>query len=740
MRFDRDPSSLDRRTFFKGVGASVASAALFGGTAAAAENYSNVVDIVEAGADSSGAEPINGVLQDHLENDTLIEFPNGRYLLDQQSLYGLQNFGMRAVGDDVTLVPAGQHSEYWISGWGVQNFLFEGFTVDETESGIHPEIAFGATDGLVVRDIERVGYHDGNNQSFGFRITESDGSGLIENVRLPDGGEKAVGIYTDTTGTLTFRDCRIEGFGDNGLYASRSTGPVQVEGGTYKNNDTSQVRLGSDGSYVKNATIVVNDPPQHQMPRNARGVRVSDGPDEGRVTVDSCDIVVKNAVGGGGVVSAYNGGAFTVTDTNIEVGRDYTSVHSGGERTSNAILADKQSAGSTGECRVENTSITGEGVNLSAIWFRGRDSTAVENSCIQQSGTSRSGVIYEGCGDNTVVDTTINVPEEAIVERDCAVSTSGISRSGSCPAPNASEPSGEPTDVTATTSSTEEEDEKAAQSTDSPETTETASTDAAAPSSSGSEEESSDASSTSTSAATESETSSSSDAAASSGSSSADSSSADDSTASDAGSDDASDSNSESSPSSPVPLPSNANGLTYPTIGTDADSPTLTVYLNFRCPYSRKFVLTNLRTLVEEYVRSGDLNVQFRSVVYNLKDADQPYITSTGDRLAQLALGAWDYDPASYWSFLTSAFENQSTLDWETDAEAKALLEANGVANAGRITARTNAGAYRPELENSYRAGKDAGLHFVPMIELSGDLAAANVGSEQLRSWVEDRL
>lgn len=710
MRFDRDPSSVGRRTFFKGVGASVAGVALFGGTAAAAREYSNVVNIAEAGADTSGEETINGVLQEHLDNDTLIEFPNGRYLLDQQSFYGLQSFGMRAIGEDVTLVPAGQHSDYWISGWDVRNFLFEGFTVDQTESGIHPEIAFGATDGLVVRDIVREGYHDGTNQAFGFRITSSGGSGLVENVRLPDGGDNAVGVYTDSSGTITFRDCRIEGFGDNGLYASRSTGSVHVEGGTYKNNDTSQVRLGSAGSYVKDATIVVDDPPRHKAPRNARGVRVSDGPTEGRVTVDGCDIVVRDAVGGGGVVSAYNGGAFTVKNTNIEVGSDYTSVHSGGARTSNAILADKQSAGSTGECRVENTSITGGGKNLSAIWFRGRDSTAVENVCIQQSGSSRSGIIYESCGDNTVVNSTINVPEEAVVERDCAVSTSGISRSGACPAPNESEPSGSPDDVTATTSNTG--DAKAVRSADAPEKTETVSTDAAE-ASSGGDDPSTESSASSNDEDDASERSSSDEGSSSGGSSERD---------------------------SPVPLPSNAADLTYPTFGTDADNPTLTIYGNFRCPYTRKFALTNLNALVEEYVRPGDLNVRFRSVVYNLKDIDQPYITPSGDRLAQLALGAWDYDPASYWSFFTSAFENQSSVDWESDAEAKQLLNGNGVDSPGRITARTNADSYTSELRSSYRAATDAGLQFVPMVELSGDLAAANVGSEQLRSWVESRL
>lgn len=699
MRFDRDPSSLDRRTFFKGVGASVAGAALFGGTAAAERNYSNVVNIAEAGADTSGNEPINSVLQEYLEDDTLIEFPNGRYLLDQQSFYGLSKFGMRAVGDDVTLVPAGQHSDYWISGWSVRDFLFEGFTVDQRASGIHPEIAFGATDGLVVRDVERVGYHDGTNQAFGFRILDANGSGLIENVRLPDGGDNAVGMYTDTVGELTVRDCRIEGFGDNGLYASRSTGPVYVEGGTYKNNDTSQVRLGSAGSYVKDATIVVDDPPQHSAPRNARGVRISDGPDEGRVTVDNCDIIVRNAVGGGGVVSAYNGGAFTVSNTKITVGRGYTSVHSGGARTSNAILADKQSAGSTGECRVENTSITGEGANLSAIWFRGRDSTAVEGACIQQSGSNRAGIIYEGCGDNTVVDSTINVPDSAIVERDCAVSTSGISHSGSCPVPNEDEPTGEPSDLSATESgeSGSESAQKAVKSTGTPESTETASTEAAEPADS-----------------------SGGDAAASASQGEA--------------------TQSSGSSESPVPLPSNATSLAHPTVGADASNPTLTVYGNFRCPYTRKFVLSSLQTVVEEYVEPGDLNVEFRSVVYNLKDADKPYITSSGERLARIALGVWDYEPESYWSFFTHAFRNQSSLDWETNAQAKALLRECGVDHAGRVTTRTSAGAYGSELRGSYSAAKSAGLQFVPMVELSGDLAAANVGIGQLRAWIEARL
>lgn len=434
-----------RRSYLKLGGIGVAGASLLGRTASADSEYDRVVNIVEAGADDTGTEPIDDVFERYETDGTLIEFPDGEYLVDQLNLYGRRNFGMRAIGDDVTLVPNRQR-EFWIAGWNVRNLRFEGFTLDHTAEGIHPTVGFGAHTGLVVKNITKRGVHDGDNKGFGFAVLDEDGWGLIENLHAVEGSHKyrkegpnmggATGVFVDTNGQLTLRNCRIEGFGDNGLYASYSTGPVQVEGGQFKNSDVSQVRLGSAGSYVRNAVIGVDDPNEFTV--NARGVRVCDGPfGGGRVTVDNCDIVMTKGQGFGGVVSAYNGGAFTLRNSRIRVDRGYAHAGSDG-RCGRAVFADDPAGNNDDaeQCVIENSSITGDADDLEAVYFRNRSAAVVRKLCLHQPHGDRAGVQFSRGWNNLVEDSTIHVGGDAVRDDGADVTTSRLSYSGSCPAPS----------------------------------------------------------------------------------------------------------------------------------------------------------------------------------------------------------------------------------------------------------------------------------------------------------------
>ena len=52
------------------------------------DQFDTVVDVTEAGADTSGETPINSVLDDHLDDNTLLRFPSGRYRLDPWKVIG----------------------------------------------------------------------------------------------------------------------------------------------------------------------------------------------------------------------------------------------------------------------------------------------------------------------------------------------------------------------------------------------------------------------------------------------------------------------------------------------------------------------------------------------------------------------------------------------------------------------------------------------------------------------------
>ncbi|WP_223302066.1 hypothetical protein [Haladaptatus sp. R4] len=136
------------------------------------DQYGNVIDVTEAGADNDGNESITPVLEDNADDDTLLYFPEGEYYMDSQFRFtGFTNFGM--VGQNATLIPAnyndfdgGGDNNYRLFRLGVvdqpgKDLRVENFTVDQTEdnTGIRV-IEAEVTDGLTIRDIEVKGTHD----------------------------------------------------------------------------------------------------------------------------------------------------------------------------------------------------------------------------------------------------------------------------------------------------------------------------------------------------------------------------------------------------------------------------------------------------------------------------------------------------------------------------------------------------------------------------------------------------
>lgn len=94
--------------------------------------------------------------------------------------------------------------------------------------------------------------------------TDPNGTAVIENCYFGDGGSgPAIWVSPDHAGDLVIRNCYFEGWGDNGVYGSPpgnksshslpgSGGVVRVENCYAKGNATSNFRLGTDGSYIKN--------------------------------------------------------------------------------------------------------------------------------------------------------------------------------------------------------------------------------------------------------------------------------------------------------------------------------------------------------------------------------------------------------------------------------------------------------------------------------------------------------
>ncbi|KYH24808.1 pectate lyase superfamily protein [Halalkalicoccus paucihalophilus] len=234
-------------------------------------DYSTVVDIVEAGADNSGNTSITSVLNDVADDDTLIQFPEGTYLVDGTlRITDYSKFGM--TGSEATIDVAPTDSYVFKLGTyqsPIDDLHVEGLTFDISGSNTGGRaLELQANDRLEARNIAFVGQHDTPSKGpMLVGLHTNVGSGIVENIDLSDGGVDASGgnggtgllVSTYHQGTVTIRNAQIGPFPDNGLYVSGSGGQVNVEGGTFKNANVAGVRLEGDGSTIDGAQFIVDE-------------------------------------------------------------------------------------------------------------------------------------------------------------------------------------------------------------------------------------------------------------------------------------------------------------------------------------------------------------------------------------------------------------------------------------------------------------------------------------------------
>ncbi len=383
-----DGSKLGRRSYLLGAAGALALGGYMSVTAPTAQadtmtvdvpqayldRFDSVLNVVDLGADPTGNTPIDTVLSANVGDDTLLVFPEGRYLMNRQlRKTGFDNLGF--YGPNATIahgqidaIDGNVITEGDFDGparffrLGViyapgRNLLFEGFTFDftGTQTGIRAIEGY-VTDGLEVRDVTIDGQHD--TGTFGpalFSIMNANGTGTVERFKAPDGGEfteNTIGdislgptgmlIDPNSAGTLRIVDCELGRFPDNGLYVSGAKGTVRVEGGTYRNSTVSSIRLKGHGSSVRDATVVIDD----LVPGiSQRGIRLDDGaeltventtvevtgPAENAIrvlnnvetaTVQNCEIVL-NDDGNGcarGIQTTPDAGSLNILDSTIEIG------------------------------------------------------------------------------------------------------------------------------------------------------------------------------------------------------------------------------------------------------------------------------------------------------------------------------------------------------------------------------------------------------------------------------------
>ncbi|WP_416841684.1 hypothetical protein [Haloferax sp. DFSO52] len=288
---DGDNRMVSRRQVLKGVGGTLATLSVAGAASADRDWY----DVTEAGADPTGNDSINPVLDDiPIDDGTTLYFPPGEYLMDDVFRH-VDFHGFELSADDATIVPAADYDGKWLFKLGTadqpgEDLRVEGLDFDFTEDNTGLRVIQAQVrDDLLVQDLGVVGRHDsGKYGPFLFDITDSSGIGAIENVRVPDGGEFSENTPGDISvgptgiivspfhdGKLWVRNCEVGPWPDNGLYCSTDGGRVVVEGGLFKNSNISNIRLSGDYSSIHDATVIIDDSRDDDV--NQRAIRLDGG-------------------------------------------------------------------------------------------------------------------------------------------------------------------------------------------------------------------------------------------------------------------------------------------------------------------------------------------------------------------------------------------------------------------------------------------------------------------------------
>ncbi|WP_435346632.1 DsbA family protein [Haloarchaeobius sp. HRN-SO-5] len=186
-----------------------------------------------------------------------------------------------------------------------------------------------------------------------------------------------------------------------------------------------------------------------------------------------------------------------------------------------------------------------------------------------------------------------------------------------------------------------------------------------------------------------------------------------------------------------VPVPDGESQ--YARMGHDDASVTATLYGNWKCPYTREFVLTDLPTVVERYVEPGQVALEFRAVAYR---SGEPFLGPDAPRAARAGLAVWDVDPASFWSYFSYVFGNQpqERYEWAQPSLLLRFAESSGVSSRRTVRQRLTNGSYDDPVRRTVTAAAERGVWSVPRVAVDGRVTAPTVDFEETLSQLDEAV
>lgn len=163
--------------------------------------------------------------------------------------------------------------------------------------------------------------------------------------------------------------------------------------------------------------------------------------------------------------------------------------------------------------------------------------------------------------------------------------------------------------------------------------------------------------------------------------------------------------------------------IEHPSLGRSDAPVTMIEYADFQCPYCGKFARETEPELIERFVETGLLRIEWR---------DFPYLGSESMRAALAARAA--QEQGKFWEFHDAAYAVQGSPNSGTFSDENLLMIAQDIGlDMERFEDAFLSERYGDAVEASFRMGQDAGVTGTPTFVIDGRVI---VGAQPLEVFI----
>lgn len=175
-----------------------------------------------------------------------------------------------------------------------------------------------------------------------------------------------------------------------------------------------------------------------------------------------------------------------------------------------------------------------------------------------------------------------------------------------------------------------------------------------------------------------------------------------------------------------APVPDEPTSHDYAIAGT-GDSPVVTYYGNWKCPFCADFstgeadrAVLPLGTIVADYVDPGEASLRYRGLAYGSNG--EPFLGPDAPRATRAGLAVWASDPEQYWNYHEHVMANQPPEDetWATTERLLSFARDAGVDPVDELRAGMEAERFRDLVEATTDAAASADVSGTPTLVIDG--------------------